>query len=391
VEGTALLNGIPYRTVSFEKALIPAEAGRFEFPAATVQVWGVGEPEDSHGRGRWDYDSIVVGSRPLAVRVLPVPLEGRPANYSGLVADALRLQARIEPAEMNVGDPVTLSLTLAGPAAITQAQLPPLDSFEALGRDFILRTDSLREEVQEEQKVFRLSLRVKGEEVRELPSLEVPYFNTRTGSYQVARSAPVPITVRPTRVLTESDLEGARPMSELQETAWTVRDWKDGILFNYADTPSLLAREAGVGELARRPAVIGLLAGPAALLALAAALALRRRAARLAAAEGPAGELQEPAPPARSEGTGSVEEALASCRELLKARLDLPPGRLTWQDVEAGLTGRGLEPELVEQTRELFERHERRSYSGAGPEPEEERALAERALRLTERLDSLLG
>jgi hypothetical protein len=51
-----------------------------------------------------------------------------------------------------------------------------------------------------------------------------------------------------------------------------------------------------------------------------------------------------------------------------------------------------LDPEVVEQTRELLRRHERRSYGGARREPaEEERALAERAARLTERLDRLLG
>jgi len=392
VEGTALLNGIPYDTVSFEQVLIPGEAGRFEFPAATVQVWGAGEPEDSSKHGRWDYDSTVVGSRPLSVLVLPLPLEGRPANYSGLVADTLRLRAAVEPAEMNVGDPVTLSLTLSGPAAIAQAKLPPLDSFAQLDKDFTLRADSLREQVEEKQKVFQVSLRVKGEEVRELPPLEVPYFNTRTGTYQLARSTAVPIKVRPTRILTESDLEGSQPLAAATGKAWNVRDWKDGILFNYADTSSLLDWEAGVGQLARRPAVIGLLAGPAALLALAAVLALRRRAARLAEAEGPEVEPQEPAPPARPAGAGSAEEALAACRELLKTRLGLPPGRLTWQDVQAELMGRGLEPELVEQTRELFDRHERRSYGGAGQEPaEEERALAERAARLTERLDRRLG
>jgi BatD DUF11 like domain len=392
VEGTALLNGMPYDTVSFEQVLIPTEAGRFDFPAATVQVWGAGEAEDSSKHGRWDYDSTVVGSQPLGVLVLPVPQEGRPGNFSGLVSDTLRLRAAIEPAEMNVGDPVTLSLTLSGPAAIEQARLPPLDSFAQLARDFILRSDSLREQVEEKQKVFQVSLRVKGEQVRELPSLEVPYFNTRTGTYQLARSAAVPITVRPTRVLTEADLEGAQPLAALKSSAWNVRDWKDGILFNYADPPSLLAREAGVGELARRPEVIGLLAGPAALLALAAVLALRRRAARLAAAGGPELMPQPAAPPAPAAGTGSAEEALAACRELLKSRLGLPPGRMTGLDVQAELSGRGLAPELVEQARELFDRDERRRYCVTVQEPaEEQRALAERAARLAEQLDRLLG
>jgi hypothetical protein len=259
------------------------------------------------------------------------------------VADSLRLRAEIQPAEMNVGDPVTLSLTLSGPAAIAQARLPPLESFAQLGEDFLLREDSLREQVGEKEKVFRVGLRVRSEEVRALPSLEIPYFNTRSGTYQTARSAAVPITVRPTRVLTESDLEGAGPPAALTETAWTVRDWKDGILFNYADTSRLLSREAGVGELARRPAVVGLLVVPAAALALDALLAARRRAARLAAAEGPAPEEQpaSPPPPLAPAGPGSAEEALAAFRDLLKVRLGLPPGRLIWQDLQAELAGRG--------------------------------------------------
>jgi hypothetical protein len=71
VEGRTLLNGIPYDTVSFERVLIPSEAGSFDFPASTVQVWGAGEPESSSGRGRWDFDSIVVGSLPFRVLVRP--------------------------------------------------------------------------------------------------------------------------------------------------------------------------------------------------------------------------------------------------------------------------------------------------------------------------------
>jgi hypothetical protein len=241
--------------------------------------------------------------------------------------------------------------------------------------------------------VFRVGLRVRSEEVRALPSLEIPYFNTRSGTYQTARSAAVPITVRPTRVLTESDLEGAGPPAALTETAWTVRDWKDGILFNYADTSRLLSREAGVGELARRPAVVGLLVVPAAALALAALLAARRRAARLAAAEGLVPE--EPAvppPPVRPAAPGTAEEALAAFRDLLKTRLGLPPGRLIWQDLQAELAGRGLEAEVLQRTRELFDLLERRRYAGAGRETAgEEQALAERAACLTEELDARLG
>ena len=91
-------------------------------------------------------------------------------------------------------------------------------AFAELGEDFLLREDSLREQVGEKEKVFRVGLRVRSEEVRALPSLEIPYFNTRSGTYQTARSAAVPITVRPTRVLTRDDVIGVEDLPLTLET-----------------------------------------------------------------------------------------------------------------------------------------------------------------------------
>lgn len=141
--------------------------------------------------------------------------------------------------------------------------------------------------VGEDNKIFNQTIRVKSENVREIPSMEVPYFNTRTGSYQVARSKPIPIIVRPTRIVTARDLEErAQDAPGLSTT--TVRSWEEGILFNYGDASQLLdSRPYGISSFVRKPVVPVSLAAPL-LVLIAAMLFIYRKGAgkrRLAYAE----------------------------------------------------------------------------------------------------------
>ena len=113
---------------------------------------------------------------------------------------------------MNVGDPIVLTIEIKGPLLLKDAQIPPLSGIAKLTSGFKLRSDSEIMKLEKDRKLFIQTIRVKSESVRRIPSIEVPYFNTLSGTYEVAKSRPIPITVRPTRMLTASDLrEGGRP------------------------------------------------------------------------------------------------------------------------------------------------------------------------------------
>mgnify|MGYP001073467542 CR=1 FL=1 len=423
--GTAVVNGIEYQTATFKQVLIPKEAGEYAFLPGTVQVWwqideNAPDPRGSRGVRDREFESTVIGSNQLGIRVIPLPVQGRPDTFSGIVAPGLDLAASASPTVMNVGDPVSLSLILSGPPTVKDADIPHLSDLPALTRDFTVRSGPMYITMEEEKKIFSQTIRVKREDVSEIPSLEVSYFNTTTGSYQAARSRPVPITVRPTRLVTASDLEG-ETLSGMSGT--TVKNRAEGINFNYQGAARLLADQPpGLGALASRPLLLLLMAVPAALL-LAALVQVRRDGGSGALSPEPAEEPGEVAPggkPGKSRapvsppgahtaapsfrrltarlnelrGSGTPETAgtetgasgaggpggggaetdpgatgaaLAAWREYLGARLQLSPGRLVFQDVEQELLRRGAGPELVKEVRELFGRYELFQYGrGAG-------------------------
>ncbi len=379
-QGSAVVDGIPFTTFTLHRVVVPRKAGEYELPPGTVQVWT--PSGDASGSGR-HYDSTVVASGALRIRVLPLPLEGRPAGFTGLVARDLDVEASVRPEEMNVGDPVTLSITLSGPAALEDAQIPSLAGEPAVGQSFTLGPDPMSARLEEAGKVFSQTIRAKSESVTEFPALEVPYFNTRTGTYVVARSRPVPITVRPTRLVTASDLEGP----ELPGGGGsTVRDWEEGIRFNYAGQRLLAHRPYGLEAAARSPVVLVLLALPLALLLGTVAYTRRRRYLEAAAGAG-VGAAEQPAdlvkarPAAPLEllrgrlaeiGTGDpagAEKALAAWREYLRGRKTGSGGRPPL-DPGRELRRRGAGEPLLAEAAWIERLEERVRYGGRrGGEP----------------------
>jgi hypothetical protein len=345
---------------------------------------------------------------------LPLPAAGRPAGFSGIVSEQLRIEAAVTPDVMNVGDPVTLRISLSGPPSLAEAELPALGDFPELVDGFALGTDPPAVELRDGEKIFRQTVRVRREGVGQVPPIEISYFNTRTRSYQIAASRPFRITVRPTRIVTADDLVG-------EETAGQVRarSWDEGILHNYPSTAVLLHRESySAGGLFGRPGVSAVFG--ASLLALIGAFVYARRreaaSARLAAAAAPArraspplarlaeslrraGEAQEPladlqAPDGR-EDRGRFErvrEGLAAWREYLQLRLELRPGRVSPGEVQAELERRGVEESLRGEVRELLVRQESLRFRGdMRVSTEEVGGLLRQTLEIAQRLEESLG
>ncbi len=284
-QGTAVINDIVYQTLTYELAVVPNKAGRYDFPPSTVQIFTSAGGGSSFGyrgyfRGLMASPDTVVGSRPLSVTVLPVPLTGRPANFSGIVSENLVLKTAIAPETMSVGDPVHLSLTLSGAPSLESATLPPIESLGDLAGSFSVMSDPLKVTTGSSDKTFSQTVRLKKADAKEVPALAIPYFNTRTGSYAVARSAPVPISVRPTKLVTADDLEGQPAKGAAGAAPASVRTWEAGIFYNYARPSDLLTQQTeGIRSYLSGPTVPAFVAMPLCVLAAALLIASRRRAA----------------------------------------------------------------------------------------------------------------
>jgi hypothetical protein len=221
VKGKGNLNGRDFTTITFKKVLIPVRSGDIAIRPATVSCTALA----GYQRRRDDFNNdffrdffnndsfdgvlktVVVPSNSLTLKVLDLPEKGRPSDFAGHVGK-YTINAGAVPANISVGDPITLTLTLMGPDYLENVQMPALEKQTALTRDFKIPAESAKGEVHGSAKIFTQTLRPLRADVKEIPAIELPYFDTETQSYQVASTKPIPLVVKNANVITASDAEG---------------------------------------------------------------------------------------------------------------------------------------------------------------------------------------
>lgn len=407
--GQGALDGKTYTTLSFRKVLIPKQSGRFDIPPATVacntlvgyrkerrkasdDFFGSVFDDDFFARRKGVYKKSIAPSNPLTLQVLDLPETGRPKGFNGLVG-RYRIEAAAKPTEVAVGDPITLTVTISGPDYLDNVELPPLHQQAALAKDFRIPTEMAAGKAEGGVKKFTQTIRATHPNVKEIPPIELPYFDAGEGKYAVARSLPIPIQVKGTRVLTVRDAEGREEPSaaKTELVAWT-----QGIAHNYEGVGILADQEYGPAQWLRSPAWAGMiLLPPMAYLAILAATALiRHRTADPAAWQARRayselakrlGALQK-----TSDAPDLSAAVLDALRQYLKSKLRLSAGAMTFADVKGALEERRLDADAIAALRRLFEECEAGHYAG-GTAAEGSSTLVQRARDLVKGLDRRLG
>lgn len=385
-KGQAELDGKQYATLTFQKIVVPRQAGTFTIPPATVACDAlVGYrrrhnffddffSDDFFGMGRQGvYDRFVTRSNEPTLHVMDLPEEGKPANFAGHVG-RYHIEADASPREANVGDPITLTITVSGPEYLRDIELPPLEKQPAFARSFKIPDEMAAGEVKGKKKVFTQTIRATSPNVECVPPIELPYFDTEKGEYRIARTAPIPLAIQETRVVTARDAEGrdlATPKSEI-----TLR--REGIAHNYEDLGVLRSQHHGLGAILTHPFWTAATAlPPAAYLLLLAVTTFVRRAnanpeARRARRAYP--ELQKALkkPLADDHPAQAARIVLSALQDYLGNKLRLKSGAITYGDVEETLKERGVTDDTCEALRSLFAKCEAAHYAGGGAENDAE-------------------
>lgn len=248
--------GRRYRVFTIRLRLYPQSPGVLHLPPASIQAdVAVGPPRREggiFGRIVRDRRRMFAATDAVRIEVKPVPEEGRPDAYTGLVG-RFSLSVSAEPTHVKVGDPIRLTMTVRGDGLLSRAERPDLESipgFEAFKVDENLAPGS----VEGDEIVFEQLVRARSEEVGEIPSIPLAYFNPELGRFEVSRSDPIPLEVEPTRIVSADDVQGPAgslpPVVEKQELEQKL----GGINANYA------YRDALVDQRVRlRPLVLPLL------------------------------------------------------------------------------------------------------------------------------------
>jgi hypothetical protein len=410
-QGHGTLDGTDFTTITFSKVLIPKTSGVIKIEPATVACEALagyqgtqrGSPfdndpfsqffnDDFFNMGRQGrYQKIVVPSNALELQVKDVPEQGRPDNFAGHIGE-YTIKAKATPTEVKVGDPITLTLTLSGPEYLDYVTLPPLSNQPKLAQDFKIPQERAVGEIQGKTKIFTQTIRALRPDIREIPSIELPYFNTKTGKYDIARTAPIPIIVNATNVVTALDAEGREiPVP----TRSDVETWTQGIAYNYEDLSVLTNQRTGLMDWLKSPVWLGIVVVPPGvyLMLLFSVITVRKRnvdplamrakkAYRTLLADlKTAGH--------KASGQETTDIILNALRNYLGDKLRMPPGALLFNDVRDLLAEKGVTKDALENLKNIFEQCEASRYAGTSHNSDIA-SLSEQVLNITKQLEKIL-
>ena len=280
VEGQRRRTQIGNRTYTVVPLLVPLtvvkpgalELGPFTASAVVVlpgQNQG-GDPFFRQFFNQGEQKQVTLTTETVAVESLPLPTQGRPANFTGAVGD-YAMSATAGPTAVTVGDPITVRVQISGRGALDSLTLPTQDAWH----DFKTYPPTAKVEADDQfgfqgKKTFEQIISPLNSDVHELPPLTFAFFNPNDGQYHTLTQAAVPLIVKAAAATPMPTLAAARNPAPENQPAPDILPLKDRL---------------GTIETNSRPFIVqpGFLAMQSVpLLAFIAAFVWRRRTDRLA-------------------------------------------------------------------------------------------------------------
>lgn len=373
------LNGRDFLTVSFSRILVPLVPGKLALPEATVSAKAFAgrkthgnsyDPFNNFfndgffGRSRDIYRTVVVPSDTPTLTVLPLPELGKPANFNGLVGD-YSLLATASPTQVKIGDPITLTIQVAGSYA-NNVSLPPLQD-QLPTADFKVPVEMAPGVGEGMLKTFTQTVRARRAGIKEIPALSLSFFNSKSGKYETVKSKAIPLKVSGNRVVTAQDAEGGGGGGITKKD---IHGAKGGINYNYEDQDALVNQDGNSLPKPDSFYAVALVGGPALLYALCFLTIQIIRARR----RDPARRKSRQAYSAmrttlnvledESDSRRSCELLSEALKNYMSAKLKLNSAVLSYADVEPILVDKGVERETMEKLKGLLAQCEAGQYAG---------------------------
>jgi hypothetical protein len=363
-------NGKDSILLSFSKVLIPRNTGEILISpssvSADVAVGTVRSRDsffDDFFGSRTNYKRFMVSSQPLKLTVSPLPEEGKPSGFYGLVG-RYTISASAAPTKVSVGDPITLTIKVGGDNYLKPVQWPALEQIAGLADNFKIPSEKASPTIEEGYKVFTQTIRAENGKVTEIPPISLAYFDGDKGKYETAKTEPIKLDVSPTKILTGADLEGL----DFAPVNKEVEAIKKGLSANYEGPDALTNQTFSPLVAAVSFPYLLIWAGPLALLVISATakfltyttpekVALKRR--RNAAGKA-VGQLKK----IPSYSAGQRFESLASImKQYIGDRFDKISGSLTSNDCFEIVLAKTKDNQSAEKCREIIASCEASRYA----------------------------
>jgi hypothetical protein len=291
---------------------------------------------------------------PVTLQAVPLPIESKPPGFSGAVGN-YTLSVSAAPTNIAVGDPVTVTIQIAGTGAVESLALPGQTGWQQF--KLYPPTSDYQSGDQLDlsgTKTFKLTAVPESMDVRELPPFTFSFFDPGQNAYRTLTQPAIPLIVRPSAAsLPPPVLAGANNASDnppAKQDVIRIKPWLGSVA---QLEPPLVAR----------PWFLGLQSVP--VLAWLCLLVQRKQQDRLAA--NPRLRRQRQVERVLRDGLADLRHYAAAnesaeffatlfhlLQERLGERLDLPASAITEAVLDERLLPLGVPDPIIDRLRELF-------------------------------------
>ncbi len=206
-----VVKGKEWKVYEVNYALFPTKPGKVTVPGSTFL--GDIYIRDGSGRGRGSgslfdmFDDPFFGggfgrrkrvslrTKDLEIEAKPLPQEGKPKNFSGLIGD-FKVISRVDKDSLRQGESTTLTLTVQGSGNVFDAKL---DEKEITG--FKIYKDKPVLKIQRSKKgvfgkrVFKMALVPQDIGEKQIPAFNLSYFDPLSGVYKATSTRPIMVKI----------------------------------------------------------------------------------------------------------------------------------------------------------------------------------------------------
>jgi hypothetical protein len=356
--GTQVINGESFNVGVIQGAISPTRTGTINFGPCILKTQlavpnhgGDAFFNDMFGRAQVREVPITIDALPITV--LPLPEEGRPADFSGAVGQ-WNLEVTAKPTDVAVGDPITFTIKISGNGNIDTVPTPKLGALDEF-KTYEPSTKTTKDDLNTTgERVIQQVLIARSPEVKQLPEVRLIYFDPVAKAYKTAVQAPIKLVVKAGSGGSSAIVSGGNRLRPEEKLGQDIVYLKGDLgpvasttpfcatpTFWALNTMPVLALLGGIGWKKRTDKLRGDIA-----------YARRVRAAR------DARKLLVVAA-----NYGEVQHAL---QHYLGDRLNIPAAGITASIVDEELLPRGVDGELATDLKTCFEVCDTARFAGGG-------------------------
>jgi hypothetical protein len=200
-----VVNGKRYKVIEINTALFPTRSGELKIGPAMVKAT---VPSKRRSRRLDPFtvfddffvqgEQVTARSKPLSVTVRPLPVEGKPIDFTGTVGN-FKISSSADKTSVEVNQPVTVTYKITGTGNIATVAEPAIGDL----KDFRIYRASSREDESEVggiiggTKIFEEAYIPKRAGKLTIPPVEFSFFDPKSASYKVQTTRAVILNVSP--------------------------------------------------------------------------------------------------------------------------------------------------------------------------------------------------